>query len=110
MSHLLKWKEFFLEKELQLACSALDYPSEEIPAHLVVTEVKPFVPPTARSDQQPSSNASQIHKAPRKTNFRIKSDMDMSLEDTLQPRKNVEVKPKHKFKKLAMENRSKVQA
>jgi len=120
MSNMLKWDDFFMEKQLQLASSALDYPEEPIPAGMaglkfqlgVAAARMPFEPPV-KAERQPVSNASQLHRAKRvQSVVAKKSDMDMTLEEvqaTQVHRKDLKVVRKNKFAKLAATNRNQME-
>jgi len=120
MSHLLEWKEFFFEKEFQLAESALDYPEEPIPTGIAGLKFqlgaeaarKPFEPPV-KAERQPVSNASQLHKVKRVQSVATKkSDMDMTLEEVQAAQvrhKDLKVVSKRKFAKLAATNRNQME-
>ena len=120
MSNMLKWDEFFLEKQLQLATSVEDYPEEPIPAGMaglkfqlgVAAARMPFEPPV-KVERQPVSNASQLHRAKRvQSVVTKKSDMDMTLEEVQAAQvrhKDLKVVSKRKFAKLAATNRNQVE-
>ena len=120
MSNMLKWDDFFIEKQLQLASSALDYPAEPIPAGIAGLKFqlgaeaarKPFEPPV-KAERQPVSNASQLHRVKRiQSVVTKKSDMDMTLEEVQAAQvrhKDLKVVRKNKFAKLAATNRNQME-
>lgn len=120
MSNMLKWNDFFIEKQLQLASSALDYPEEPIPTGIAGLKFqlgaeaarKPFEPPV-KVERQPMLNTSQLHRAKRVAPVATKKfDMDMTLEEVQAAQvrnKDLKVVSKRKFAKLAATNRNQME-